>query len=70
MEEKERNNVLDVLFKPSLVDKKCMGIHELTKLVINSTAESNKRIILWESILLTGGVSCIKGTIILKIGKK
>ena len=56
-----RLSAIDVLFNPSLIGKDIMGIHELVYLSISSISEPDKKASLWENIILTGGISGIKG---------
>ncbi|KAH9275539.1 hypothetical protein BASA83_001821 [Batrachochytrium salamandrivorans] len=56
-----RGKVMDVLFNPELINKEVPGLHEAMHLVVSNSCEPEKRLFLWENILLTGGCSLIKG---------
>lgn len=53
---------VEVLFDPVLAGKPdCIPLPEAMYLAITSNIDPPSRIVLWEAILLTGGVSNIKG---------
>lgn len=51
---------LQVLFEPKLVGKHCMGIHEAVLFSVEKV-ETTRRLMLWETIVFTGGLSSITG---------
>eukprot|EP00842_Homolaphlyctis_polyrhiza_P006640 jgi/Hompol1/6978/HPOL_005135-RA len=56
-----RGKAINVLFDPLLTGKDIIGLHEAIQLVISRMFEPEKRLFLWENVLLTGGCSLISG---------
>lgn len=51
----------ECLFDPSIISKDCLSIQEAVHYTIQQSAEVEKRGVLWDSLMLVGGTSLIKG---------
>ena len=56
-----RLQCLDVLFNPSLAGKQLPSLLEALKIGIESSADPERRLFLWENIILCGGLAGVPG---------
>ena len=57
-----RIKAFECLFQPSLAGKDEMGLADLAFLAVNGVTDAlDKRLVLWDNVIITGGASLVKG---------